>query len=187
MQRECIWTRTWLPSHQRKRKKFAVCVKGLDFLDDNSVRLVEWLELLSALGIDNIISYELGVHPNVSKVLNYYKSTGFLVLTPHTLAGHQPNLAGLQHWYLARRKDNKRQNEVITYNDCFYRNMYQYEYIALLDVDEVIIPKNAKSWPEMMKIIRKNKTVRSSHCFQNIYFLDDMTKSSEKVKAGVLL
>ena len=61
-------------TEEKKRKKFAVCVKGLDFLVDNSVRLVEWLELLSALGIDNIISYELGVHPNVSKVLNYYKS-----------------------------------------------------------------------------------------------------------------
>ena len=151
------------------------------------MRLIEWIELLAALGVDNIISYELNVHPNVSKVLNYYKSTGFLVVTPHTLAGHQPNLDILQHWYLAKRKDNKRQNEVITYNDCFYRNMYKYQYIALLDVDEVIIPKNVSSWGELITSLKKNKSVRSSHCFQNIYFLDDMTKSNEKVKADVFL
>lgn len=174
-------------TEDKNRKLFAVCVKGLDFLEDNSVRIVEWIELLAALGVDNIITYELEVHPNVSKVLNYYKSTGFLVVTKHTLAGHQPNLATLQHWYLAKRRDNKRQNEVITYNDCFYRNMYKYQYIALLDIDEVIIPKNASSWGDMIRTIRKNKTVRSSYCFQNIYFLNNMTKYNEKVKAGVLL
>ena len=86
-----------------ERKNFAVCVKGFDFVADNSVRLIEWIELLAALGVDNILSYELGVHHNVSKVLNYYKSTGFLSLTPHSLAGHQPNLSMLQHWYVAKR------------------------------------------------------------------------------------
>jgi hypothetical protein len=173
-------------TEERKRKKFAVCVKGFDFVTDISVRLVEWIELLAALGVDNILSYELSVHPNVSKVLNYYKSTGFLSLTPHSLAGHQPNLPMLQHWYLDKRRDNKRQNEVITYNDCFYRNMYKYEYIALLDVDEVIIPNNVSSWGEMINEIKKNKTTKSSHCFRHVYFLDDMSTSHEQSKAGVL-
>ena len=53
-----------------EKAKFAVCVKGMDFpLDDLSVRMVEWLEVLKALGADKIFLYNLDVHPNVRKVL----------------------------------------------------------------------------------------------------------------------
>ena len=52
-----------------EKKKFAVCVKGMDFPDDDlSVRLVEWIELLNTLGADKIFLYNLEVHPNVTKV-----------------------------------------------------------------------------------------------------------------------
>lgn len=45
-----------------KKKDFAVCVKGLDFLhEDLSVRLVEWIELIGLLGADKIFFYELQV------------------------------------------------------------------------------------------------------------------------------
>lgn len=57
-----------LPADDRK-KGFAVCVKGLDFLyDDLSVKMVEWIELITMLGADKIYFYELQVHPNISKV-----------------------------------------------------------------------------------------------------------------------
>jgi len=47
---------------------FAVCVKGLDFPDiDMSVRLIEWLESLEALGASKVFLYELEVHPNVTR------------------------------------------------------------------------------------------------------------------------
>lgn len=45
-----------------KKKGFAVCVKGLDFLhEDLSVRLVEWIELLTLLGNDKVFFYKLQV------------------------------------------------------------------------------------------------------------------------------
>ena len=53
------------------------------------------------------------------------------------ISGYQPNIQVLQHLYLKSKTNNKRQNELIPYNDCLYRNMYRYEYIALLDIDEV--------------------------------------------------
>ena len=42
----------------------------------------------------------------------------------------------LQHLFLIAKRNHKRQNVLIPYNDCLYRNMYRYEYIALLDIDE---------------------------------------------------
>ena len=137
-----------------KKGKFAVCVKGLDFLqEDLSVRLVEWIELLTLLGADKIFLYELEVHPNISKVLRHYQETGRVELTPITLPGEQPNIPGLRHMYLKSKITSKRQNEVIPYNDCLYRNLYTYDYIALMDTDEVILPKNVQTWPELIDAI----------------------------------
>eukprot|EP00092_Neocalanus_flemingeri_P026841 GFUD01029096.1.p1 GENE.GFUD01029096.1~~GFUD01029096.1.p1 ORF type:complete len:574 (-),score=135.79 GFUD01029096.1:85-1806(-) len=163
-----------------EKKKFAVCVKGLDFPDDDlSIRLTEWIEVLTTLGADKIFLYNLEVHPNVTKVLDYYTSKGLVDVTPISLPGYQPNLPVLQHMYLKSKLNNKRQNELIPYNDCLYRNMYRYEYIALLDIDEVIMPIKHNNWADMMEEVVtsslkvKNET-RASWNFRNVYFMDEM-------------
>ena len=168
---------------QEKKKKFAVCVKGLDFpTDDLSVRLVEWIEMLNVLGADKIFLYNLEVHPNVTKVLEHYVKEDKVDLTQLTLPGYQPNMQLLQHLYLKSKLNNKRQNEVIPYNDCLYRNIYRYEYVALLDIDEVIMPIKRKNWADMMSDVTKesmrikNET-RASFNFRNVYFMDEMLKA----------
>jgi hypothetical protein len=162
------------------KKPFAVCVKGLDFpTEDISVRLIEWIELLTQLGADKIFMYNLEAHPNVTKVLNYYVRTGQVDLTPLTLPGHQPNMHILQHLYLRSKLNNKRQNEVIPYNDCLYRNIYRYQYVALLDIDEVIMPLKRDNWVDMMRdveeeALKTHNDSRASVNFRNAYFLDEM-------------
>jgi len=167
------------------KKKFAVCVKGLDFPEDDlSVRLIEWIEVLTTLGADKIFLYELEVHPNVSRVLEHYQREGKVDVTPISLPGYQPNLPVLQHLYLKSKLNNKRQNELIPYNDCLYRNIYRYEYIALLDIDEVITPLKHDNWSDMMEeavaasLKVKNET-RASWNFRNIYFMDEMLEAHE--------
>ena len=50
----------------QEKKKFAICVKALDFLDiDLSVRLVEWIELLTILGADKVIIFYLKQNLNM--------------------------------------------------------------------------------------------------------------------------
>lgn len=167
------------------KQDFAVCVKGLDFLyEDISVRLVEWIEILNILGAKKIFLYELEIHPNISKVLAYYKKRGIVELTPITLPGNQPNLPGFRHLYLKSKLVHKRQNELIPYNDCLYKNLYTYEHLALLDIDEVIMPLKHETWKDLMwEILRaalheKNYT-RASYNFRNVYFLDDLQDGEE--------
>jgi len=175
-----------LPEGQKAKKEFAVCVKGLDFpTDDLSVRLIEWIELLHVLGADKIFLYNLEIHPNVTKVLNYYVDKGYVDLTPISLPGYQPNIQVLQHLYLKSKTNNKRQNELIPYNDCLYRNMYRYEYIALLDIDEVIMPIEEDNWSDLMKKVKTlaykiKAEERASYNFRNVYFLDEMLTAHEK-------
>ncbi|XP_036329898.1 uncharacterized protein LOC118755086 [Rhagoletis pomonella] len=71
------------------------------------------------------------------------------------------------------------QNEVIPYNDCLYKNHYLYKYIALLDIDEVIMPKgNFVLWSELMeKVVPESLQIKpegyNSYNFRNVYLLDD--------------
>ncbi|XP_046963761.1 uncharacterized protein LOC124532751 isoform X1 [Vanessa cardui] len=163
------------------QKEFAVCVKGLDFLhEDLSVRLVEWIEVIRLMGADKIFFYELQVHPNITKVLNYYNELGVTEVTPITLPGGQPNLPGLQHMYLKKKTTHKRQMELIPYNDCLYRHMYQYRWLALLDIDEVIVPLEDGDWSSLMKRVlplsqpAPGKPARSSYHASNLYYLDSL-------------
>ncbi|XP_023229298.1 uncharacterized protein LOC111629645 [Centruroides sculpturatus] len=167
------------------KENFAVCVKGLDFLhQDLSVRLVEWIELLNILGAQKIFLYELEIHPNISKVLHYYKKMGLVDLTPITLPGNQPNIPGFRHFYLKSKLTHKRQNELIPYNDCLYRNLYSYSYVVLLDTDEIIMPIKHKNWKDLMddvvKLALKEKNyTRASYNVRNVYFLDDLQDGDE--------
>ena len=60
------------------------------------------------------------------QVLDYYSAQGLVDVTPISLPGYQPNLPILQHMYLKSKLNNKRQNELIPYNDCLYRNIYRH-------------------------------------------------------------
>ena len=60
----------------KTKESFAVCHKALRFsVNDLSLRLIEWLELLRILGVSKVFLYSFGVHLNVERVLNYYKKS----------------------------------------------------------------------------------------------------------------
>ena len=68
--------------------------------------------------------------------------------------------------------------------------MYKYEYIALLDIDEAIVPLgNTSNWSELMEEVGKeNFTLKSdtiaAYHFRNIYFVAEFTDYHLK-KTGV--
>ncbi|KAG0714438.1 hypothetical protein GWK47_014154 [Chionoecetes opilio] len=167
------------PPTPGRKKDFAVCVKGLDIDNDISVNIVEWLELMFLLGADKVFLYDYGSHPNITKVLRHYAARGKVDLKRLTLPGVQPNVRGLTRRYHKAKVTNKRQNEIIPYNDCLYRNIARYKFIVLVDIDEVIMPRNASGWRELMqqvapKAMSGEAHPRSSYYVRNVYFLDSM-------------
>ena len=48
--------------------------------------------------------------------------------------------------------------EMTLWNDCFFRNMNLYEYIAIIDVDEVAVPKSGPTWQDMSRQFLQNMT-----------------------------
>ncbi|XP_063880400.1 uncharacterized protein LOC135111213 isoform X1 [Scylla paramamosain] len=162
-----------------QKQTFAICVKGMAFSDDLSVKLVEWLELQFLLGVDKVFLYDLEVHPNVTKVLRFYESQGRVDLKSMTLPGEQPSVRGLIRSYINKKITHKRQNEVIPYNDCLYRNMNLYKFIVLLDTDEVIMPRAVPNWKELLEQVAPQVMSGEDHPYasyyaRNVYFLDSM-------------
>ncbi|KAK8400303.1 hypothetical protein O3P69_003179 [Scylla paramamosain] len=162
-----------------QKQNFAICVKGMTFSDDVSVRLVEWLELQFLLGVDKVFLYNFEIHPNITKVLKFYESQGKVVLKSLTLAGEQPIIRGLVELYLNTKVMHKLQQEVIPYNDCLYRNMNLYKFIVLIDTDEVIMPRTVPGWKELLKQMAPQVMMGEGHPYasyyaRNVYFLDSM-------------
>ena len=165
-----------------EKQGFAVCSKGLSQLEDVSLKIIEWIELLRSLGVDKISLHILAVHPNVMKVekmcikvskfldltfqvFEYYESLGVLEMREITLSGSQPNDPVETNKFLYQRenRNQKHANERLSINDCFLRNMQKYKYIACMDIDEIIVPKNVSNWSEMIELVEgqtKNKEVQ---------------------------
>ena len=187
------------------KKDFAVCLRGLSFPTyDISIKLVEWIETLSLVGVDKIFFYRLSVHPNIQKTIDYYVEKGKAEFTHITLPGFLPNEKDAQAEYLQGSRKNAVQRmtlEKVHLNDCILRNVHRYRYIAVIDDDELILPHkpNIKTWNDMLKNIeqihrnklkeysKKRKTFWFNHekeryppksyNFHNVYFMPEMLNS----------
>ncbi|XP_067005571.2 uncharacterized protein [Anabrus simplex] len=165
------------------RRNFAVCVKGLNFVDqDISVRLVEWIELNMLFGADRFFIYVYSVHPNIQRVLDYYTEKNLVTTIPITLPGRQPNEPFRRSQFLKRNLWQKRRNELIPYNDCLYRNIDTYKFVLPLDVDEVIVPVKVSSWKSIFdELLSEDPKVferYSSFSVRNAYFFDSFPTST---------
>jgi hypothetical protein len=72
VERRCEQAETRLRVHfdkpRAEKEDFAVCVVGMTLVDDWSVRLAEWVELLGLLGVKKIFLYTILPHHNLKKV-----------------------------------------------------------------------------------------------------------------------
>ncbi|VDO44178.1 unnamed protein product [Haemonchus placei] len=166
-----VAVRVRISQSMAEKEAVAICVKGMDFQEDVSLRLVEWLEAQYLLGVSTVTTYVYTVPKNVQKVLGYYEKLGKLVQIPLTLPGHSPNLPLVRSQYIARNRQQKRRHELIPYNDCLYRHMNTHRYILILDIDELIVPTQHDNYHELLQTIEQDTPTDriSSLSFSNVF------------------
>ena len=64
------------------------------------------------------------------KALSGYVARGFLELIHMPLSGDQPNGEYSQKLYFKTNFDSHIRHEKVAHHDCFYRNMYDFEFIS---------------------------------------------------------
>ena len=94
------------------------------------LQLIEFIELHAILGASHVTLYNDTVGPEAGCALRYYESKGLVTLLPW------------HHLDMISQREIRTEGLFAALNDCLYRSMYAYEYLALLDLDEFIVPRH---------------------------------------------
>ncbi|CAL4130621.1 unnamed protein product, partial [Meganyctiphanes norvegica] len=137
----------------------AVCAPALFFFQkDFSLRLIEWFEVLKALGIAKVFLYETDVHPDIEKVLNYYEAIGYVSITKYTFPPPYMNDPGLRRVFSVDQRENMWALENVYFTDCVLRHMHEYRFIAHFDPDEFPILIKHDSFQKLTDELLRNQT-----------------------------
>ena len=120
----------------------------------------------------------------VTRVLEHYAAEGLATTVNVTLPGFQPNYPPERRRYLRANIWQKRRFELVHYNDCLYRNLYRYQFVVPLDVDEVLVPLQYRTWAELIDHLEEVNP-RLLHRFaslsvRNVYFFDNLTQTPDQ-------
>ncbi|SPP85765.1 Hypothetical predicted protein [Drosophila guanche] len=194
------------PSGDNIPDRIAVCVKPFHFNYDKALYLMEYLEFYALLGVSHFTFYNHTLGPHASCVLQSYQQglvpgnlTAFDLeqlqpvdvannATPKVLKSlhYQRPTVSILPWNLRMRSQKEIRTEGLfaALNDCLYRTMYRYKYLALVDLDEFIVPRYSDTLNELIGSLNQRFRNRNTgaYSFQNAFyylqFADDALASS---------
>ena len=144
-----------------KNLTYGICLhQPLYDLSDPQL-LVDWVELNLALGAEIITVYLQNVPESFyTLMLPYIKRDVVEVidwkLKPPLIDGY-----------------TKCWGQVGTINECIYRNLYRVKYVALIDIDEFVVPQKKQCMTEMLYNLHVLRPTASSYTFLNTLFTKD--------------
>ena len=151
-----------LPINEKKTGKFGVCVKAINLKTDDNFGefLAEWVEILLEFGAETIQLYEQYIHPNISKIFHFYENRGKIIIKKLDLpnVSLQDTSRSISQHRGGFNYNLKLHYEILLYNDCFMRNMNLYEYIVIIDVDEIPVSRVGKTWRSLLKSFKQGFT-----------------------------
>ncbi|XP_018420916.1 PREDICTED: uncharacterized protein LOC108794386 [Nanorana parkeri] len=147
---------------------FLVCVSTMFGSYNNILQFIQSMEMYQILGAKKVVIYHSDSSLLMKKVLSYYNKLELVELVPWPITSflnvsagwHYPEHPGDLHYY----------GQTAALNDCIYRNRYRTKYIALNDIDELILPIMHKDWPEMIDTLLKIDPTTSVFLFKNYVF-----------------
>ena len=122
------------------RKDIAICGKAYTGQMDAG-RLVEWVELNRIVGVENIMVYDAQIQGSAQGVLDQYESIQVVRRIPFPFQTAIINHS-VKHFRLTKAEYYSifQQSALVSLNDCLYRFLGQYEYLLIIDYDEIMLP-----------------------------------------------
>lgn len=157
-----------------QRKPLAVCTSVVH-TDGFAPMLVEWLEMQKAIGTTKVFAYAFNPGPLTRPILRHYESSGFLQtlewLIPRTILKNQTQRCLLPYFHrsIARsayksppctyHQDNYNIHwwgQSLALNDCVRRARDRFDWVAIIDMDETIVPQSAPTLRAVVEQIGKH-------------------------------
>ncbi|XP_044209520.1 uncharacterized protein si:zfos-464b6.2 isoform X1 [Thunnus albacares] len=146
---------------------FTTCISTM-FNFTNVLQMVQSLEMMRLLGVDRVVVYKSSCSPETQRVLDYYTKKGLIEVIPWTIARY---LKPSQGWLPSHGPgDLHYYGQIAALTDCLYRYMYQTRYVALQDIDELILPQSVNSWFELLPLLEEKYGVDKCYMFENNVF-----------------
>ncbi|XP_028430213.1 uncharacterized protein LOC114553210 [Perca flavescens] len=146
---------------------FTVCISTMfDFT--NVLQLVQSLEILKLLGVNRVVVYKTSSSPETQSILDYYTNKGFVEVIPWSLS----KFVNVSRGWLPEHGpgDIHYLGQIPALSDCVYRYMYQSRYVALHDMDELILPQSVNSWSELLPLLENKYGADRCYMFENNVF-----------------
>ena len=126
-------------------------------------RLIEWLEMLKLLGVETIVMHNHSMDQSTADIMKVYKDEGLVELRQV----RQQGIVG----FLGEDKyrDDIYAIGTILLTDCMYRNMFRFDWMAVLDLDELIIPRNHRNYSSLLKELNQNQNYQNRVGFKFLH------------------
>ncbi|XP_024080390.1 uncharacterized protein LOC106668281 isoform X2 [Cimex lectularius] len=158
--------------------KIGICVKPLHFAYNQTLQMLEFIELNSLLGMDHITFYNDSISSTTDCILRHYMRLGRVTVLPWKLD-------------MASQREIRTEGLFAALNDCLYRSMYKFSFVALIDLDEIVMPKHNDTIQEFIEWMgtRINTKNTGSFSFQNAFFYlqwpDDKSLSNDPFESSL--
>jgi hypothetical protein len=157
------------------KKRFGVCTKQMTFENRNfATRFIEWVHMVRLLGAEKVhFSYDY-VHPDMFEIINYFEEKGMVETWQYL---NPTGISSSKH----RRWQNN-QLEVTMQTDCFYKVMNLYDFVAVIDIDELIMPVMAEdmTWEDIIRRANVSK-YKDAYVSENVYYPEVGAKPIEEI------
>ncbi|XP_066435845.1 glycosyltransferase family 92 protein F13G3.3-like [Eleutherodactylus coqui] len=153
---------------------FTVCISTMFGSQENILQFVQSLEMYRLLGAQKVVIYKNSCSEAIGQVLDYYVSEGFVEIVPWPIDKY---LRTSDSWHQSMDYTSQigYYGQLMTLNDCLYRNMYKSRYVTLNDIDEIILPRLHKTWDELMEALEKKYPGSSAYLIDNHYYPMNIT------------
>lgn len=146
------------------KKRFGVCSKQAIFEDRTfTMRFIEWVHTMKILGAEKIHFFYEYLHPDMFEVVEYFEGKGIVE------AWQYLDPSGIRDSVRSSEQTTLLEKNMLT--DCFHRVRNLYDYIAVLDFDEVIMPRfeEDRNWEDILRRVNSSEYI-DSYTFANVFY-----------------